>query len=421
MVTLYNGDKEIKIEVWDESYSYEAIMGEDTLTLYFSHPGYLEIPVGSWCDFYGKRYSLKKDSNFKKNGERNYEYILVLETAKADTMLWKVLHTVDRNIKFSYTAKAHEHLRLLVENLNRRDTGWKVGGCIEGTEKVINYNHTYILDALNQLADTYETEWQITEENNIKTVHLRKVEYNKENPLKLSYGKGHGFKVGVGRESGDIPPEIIFVETSDRNIDYSTYGAKNLLLPKSKTLVYEGRTYKTDADGTCVMRADKELTTAKEDSLDCTAIYPSRVGTVSSVIEVNKDKNFFDFIDKDIPEDLNFEDCLIAGENMTIVFQTGMLTGKEFEVKYIHEAKDQKAARRFEIVPQEIDGITMPEPEVWRPKAGDTYAVFGIQLPKAYICNDSTQTGASWEAFKEAAKYLFVTNVFSPKFHPKFR
>jgi len=56
---------------------------------------------------------------------------------------------------------------------------------------------------------------------------------------------------------------------------------------------------------------------------------------------------------------------------------------------------------------REIDGITMPEPEVWRPKAGDTYAVFGIQLPKAYICNDSTQTGASWEAFKEAAKYLY--------------
>lgn len=408
---LYNGDKEIKIEVKDESYSYEAIMGEDTLTLYFSHPGYLEIPVGSWCDFYGKRYSLKKDSNFKKNGERNFEYTLILETGKADTMLWKVRHTVDRSIKFSYTAKAHEHLRLLVENLNRRSTGWKVGNCIEGTEKVINYNHTYILDALNQLADTYETEWQITEETvngkQIKTIHLCKVEYNKENPLKLSYGKGHGFKVGVGRESGDIPPEIILVETSDRNIDYSTYGAKNLLLPKSKTLVYEGRTYKTDADGTCVMRVDKELTTAKEESLNCTAIYPSRVGTVSSVIEVNKENNFFDFVDKDIPEELNFEDCLIAGETMTVIFQTGMLTGKEFEVKYIHEAKDKKEARRFEIVPQEIDGITMPEPEVWRPKVGDTYAVFGMQLPKAYICNDSTQTGASWEAFKEAAKYLY--------------
>lgn len=411
MVTLYNDDKEIKIEVKDESYSYEAIMEECSLTLYFDYPGYLEIPVGSWCDFYGKRYSLKRDSNFKKNGERNFEYTLILETGEADAMLWKVRHTVDRSIKFSYTAKPHEHLRLLVENLNRRSTGWKVGDCIEGTEKVINYNHTYILDAFNQLAELYETEWQIIEETvegkQIKTIHLRKVEYNKENPLKLSYGKGHGFKVGVGRTSGDIPPEIILVETTDRNIDYSTYGSKYLLLPKNKTLVYEGRTYKTDADGTCVMRADKELTTAKEDSLDCTAIYPSRVGTVSSVIEVNKENNFFDFVDKDIPEELNFEDCLIAGETMTVIFQTGMLTGKEFEVKYIHEAKDKKEARRFEIVPQEIDGITMPEPEVWRPKVGDTYAVFGMQLPKAYICNDSTQTGASWEAFKEAAKYLY--------------
>ena len=411
MITLYNGSEEIKLEVKDESYSYEAIMEECSLTLYFDYPGYLEIPVGSYCDLYGKRYFLKKDSSFKKNGERNFEYTLILETGIYDTMLWKVRNTLDRRIKFPYTAKPNEHLRLLVENLNRRGIGWKIGDCIEGTEKVINYSHTYIHDALNQLADMYETEWEITEETvngkQIKTIHLRKVEYNKENPLKLSYGKGHGFKVGVGRQFGEIPPEIILVDTTDRNIDYSTYGAKNLLLPKDKTLVYEGRIYKTDVDGTCVMRADKELTTAKEDSLDCTAIYPSRVGTVSAVIEVNKENNFFDFVDKDIPEELNFEDCLIAGETMTVIFQTGMLTGKEFEVKYIHEAKDKKEARRFEIVPQEIDGITMPEPEVWRPKVGDTYAVFGIQLPKAYICNDSTQTGASWEAFKEAAKYLY--------------
>jgi hypothetical protein len=409
MIILYSGNKEIKLDVKDESYSYEAIMAEDTLNLYLSYPGYLEIPVGTWCDFYGKRYSLKKDSNFKKKGERNFEYTLILETAKADAMMWKVRHIADNSIKFAYTAKAHEHLRLLVENLNRRDMGWKVGDCIEGTDKVINYNHTYILDALNQLADTYETEWQITG----KTVHLRKVEYNKNNPLKLSYGKGHGFKVGVGRESGDIPPEIVLVETSDRNINYSTYGAKYLLLPKSKTFHYEGRTYITDADGTSVMRADKSIVTGKEDSLDCTAIYPSRIGTVSSVIEVNKETNFYDFVDSDIPNDLDFKKCLIAGETMTVIFQTGTLTGKEFEVKYIHEpilkenGEIEKAGRRFEIVPQEIDGITMPEPDVWHPKTGDTYAVFGIQLPNSYICNDEEQTGASWEVFKEAAKYLF--------------
>ena len=90
MIILYSDNKEIKLDVKDESYSYEAIMAEDTLNLYFSYPGYLEIPVGTWCDFYGKRYSLKKDSNFKKKGERNFEYTLILETAKADAMMWKV-------------------------------------------------------------------------------------------------------------------------------------------------------------------------------------------------------------------------------------------------------------------------------------------------------------------------------------------
>lgn len=419
MITLHNGSETIELLTDDNSYSYEAVMGEDTLTLYFSHPGYLNVPVGSWCEFYGKRYSLKKDSNFKKNGERNYSYTLVLETSKADTELWKIRNTVDNRIKFPYTAKPKEHLKLIVDNLNRRSSGWVIGKCIDGTEKLINYNHTVCLDALSQLAETYETEYQITETViegvHTKTVHLKKVEYNKDNSLTLSYGKGHGFKTGVGRESGDIPPEIILVETTDRNIDYSKYGAKELLMPKSQTIRYDGtrfegeegfnasasRTYKTDEYGTSVMRADRELTTSKEDSLDCTEIYPSRVGTVSKVATVDAEKHFYDFYDNDIPGNLNFENCLIEGEKMTVIFQSGMLSGKEFEVKYTH------VGRKFEIVPQEIDGITMPDGGVWMPEVGDKYAVFGIQLPEAYISDNATRTGASWDVFREAVKYLY--------------
>lgn len=428
MITLHNGNETIELLNNDDSYSYEAIMGEDTLTLYFSHPGYLDIPVGSWCEFYGKRYSLKKDSNFKKNGERNYEYILILETSKADTKLWKIRNMVDNRIKFSYTAKPKEHLKLIVDNLNRRSSGWVMGECIEGTEKMINYNHTYILDAINQLSETYETECQITETViegvHTKAVHLKRVEYNKDNPLTLSYGKGHGFKTGVGRESGEIPPEIILVETTDRNIDYSKYGAKELLMPKSQTIRYDGthfegedgfnadiaRTYKTDEYGTAVMRADRELITAKEDSLDCTEIYPSRIGTVSDVFTVvEKGNTFYDFKDKDIPASLDFSQYRIDGEKATVIFQSGMLSGKEFELEQTDKALTGyvHSERRFKLVSQEIDGITMPDGDVWMPKVGDKYAVFGIQLPDAYICNNATRTGASWDVFKEVVKYLF--------------
>lgn len=409
MITLYNGNEKIILPVTDDSYSYNSVMGENSLTLYFSSEKYIKIPVGSYCDFAGERYSLKKDSNFTKEGTRKYEYTLLLETDQSDLKLWKIRNTVDNRIKFSYTATPREHLELFVANANRRSSGWKVGECVEGKEVTFEYNHTYILDGLNDFANQIGTEWQIIN----KTVHLQKVEYNKSSPLVLSYGKGNGFKTGVGRESGDIPVEIILVQGTDRNIDFSKYGSKELLLPKSQTLTYEGRTYKSSSDGLSVMRADKALTTGHEDSLDCSEIYPSRVGTVSSVIEVNAEDSLYDFIDNSIPDSLDFEDYLIDGENMTVIFQTGMLSGsdKEFEVKYYHKPTTvqgkTKPGKRFEIVPQEIDGITMPDGKIYTPQPGDSYAVFGIQLPDSYICDNKTQTGASWDMFREAAKFLY--------------
>jgi hypothetical protein len=95
---------------------------------------------------------------------------------------------------------------------------------------------------------------------------------------------------------------------------------------------------------------------------------------------------------------------------MTIIPQSGMLAGREFEVKYVHEAivdaVNDKAARRFEILPQEIDGLTMPG-GVFVPKVGDTYAVFHCMLPAAYICDNTARSGASWDMFRQGVKYLY--------------
>ena len=117
---------------------------------------------------------------------------------------------------------------------------------------------------------------------------------------------------------------------------------------------------------------------------------------------INAEKNFYDFIDLTIPEELNYNDYIIEGETPYIRFQTGMLSGeKEFEFTYKH------AERRFEIVPQEIDGVIMPN-ETFKPEAGiDTYAIFGIAMPDSYLCNNSDKTGASWDMFREAARYLY--------------
>lgn len=406
---IHFNNKEIDILVDTSSYRYTALQNVGTLYLYFASEEFINIPVGAYCIYKNITYYLMDPDDFKKKSSRNFEYTLVMYDIGAILGKYKCRDIVSKRLKFDYTAKPHEHLQLIVDNLNMRDSGWKVGECIEAEEKTINYNHIFCSEALPTIADTFKTEYEI--DPAIKTIHLRKVEYNKGEPLPLEYGKDKGFVPGLGRfnKDGNRPVTILYVQGGEQNIDFSKYGSKELLLPKNQRLEYEGRAYVSDAEGLYIKRADTTLTDVQEDSLDCSHISPKRVGSVSNVVVSDKEKNFYDFIDSSIPDDLNFEDYVIEGNNMTVIFQSGMLAGsnKEFEVKYVHKE------RKFLITPQEIDGQIMPN-DIYKPNLGDKYAVFGIQLPDAYICNNSTKEGASWDMFREAAKYLYENE--DPKF-----
>lgn len=406
---IHFNNKEIDILVDTSSYRYTALQNVGTLYLYFASEEFINIPVGAYCIYKNITYYLMDPDDFKKKSSRNFEYTLVMYDIGAILGKYKCRDIVSKRLKFDYTAKPHEHLQLIVDNLNMRDSGWKVGECIEAEEKTINYNHIFCSEALPTIADTFKTEYEI--DPAIKTIHLRKVEYNKDEPLPLEYGRDKGFVPGLGRsnQDGNRPVTILYVQGGEQNIDFSKYGSKELLLPKNQRLEYEGRTYVSDAEGLYIKRADTTLTDVQEDSLDCSHISPKRVGSVSNVVVSDKENNFYDFIDSSIPDDLNFEDYVIEGNNMTVIFQSGMLAGsnKEFEVKYVHKE------RKFLITPQEIDGQIMPN-DIYKPNLGDKYAVFGIQLPDAYICNNSTKEGASWDMFREAAKYLYENE--DPKF-----
>lgn len=404
---IHFNNKEIDILVDTSSYRYTALQNVGTLYLYFASEEFINIPVGAYCIYKNITYYLMNPDDFKKKSSRNFEYTLVMYDIGAILSKYKCRDIVSKRLKFDYTAKPHEHLQLIVDNLNMRDSGWKVGECIEAEEKTINYNHIFCSEALPTIADTFKTEYEV--DPAIKTVHLRKVEYNKSEPLPLEYGKDKGFVPGLGRsnQDGNRPVTVLYVQGGEQNIDFSKYGSKELLLPKNQRLEYEGRIYVSDADGLYIKRADTTLTDVQEDSLDCSNIYPKRVGSVSDIIVSDEEKNFYDFVDSSIPDDLNFEDCLIEGNTMTVIFQSGMLAGKEFEVKYVHKE------RKFLITPQEIDGQVMPN-DIYKPNLEDKYAVFGIQLPDAYICNNSTKEGASWDMFREAAKYLYENE--DPKF-----
>lgn len=389
----------------DESYRYRSIMGEHTLTLYFSLPTYTEIPTGAWCEFQGERYTLNQPAKVVKHNTQHFEYTLTMDSEGANLRNYKFRNPNDKTLKFPFTASPRYHIQILVDCLNSspsfgggRGEDWLVGNCIEAPEKLISYNHNNCLEALDMIAKAFETEYEIIG----KTIHLHKVEYFKNNPLPLQYGKGKGFKTGVSRTTEQSRITRLYVQGGERNIDRSKYGNKELLLPKSQEYVYEGVTFVSDDKGLSIaIKNAQNNGFVNEQSLDLSHIYPKRKGTISAVFEVDKTKHFYDFTDTTIPQALNFWDMRINGEKMLIYFESGMLSGREFEVqKYDHTQK------RFQLVPKEEDGVTMPN-DIFKPAVGNQYSVYNMQMPNAYISDNATKSGASWEMMKEACKYLY--------------
>ena len=385
----------------DNSYRYKAIMGENTLSLYYSLPEFVAIPTGAYCDYKNERYFLLKPGNFKQNHSRSYEYTLTLDSYqsllkevkfKFFTMNAGVVDS-PYELKFSLTLPPAGFAQLICDNMNIAEgtTAWTVGSCIESDPVCIDFNHNYCREVLDKLVDAFKTEYEI--EN--KTLNIGKVEKQKDNPVPLKYGYNCGLIPGTSRSGSSDKKAItrLFIEGSDRNIDRSVYGSATLHMPVNHTINYMGVDYVTDATGTYIERANFTGRVV-EDSLDVSKIYPKRVGTVSEVVLVNAEKCLYDIIDTDIPETLDYSQQLIAGETMTIIFQTGLLAGKEFEVKYIH------ADRRFELVPITENGLNYPDGALI-PEAGDTYCVFHCMLPAQYV------TSAETDALNEAVKFLY--------------
>jgi hypothetical protein len=402
----------------DTSVIQKTLQGQDTMTLAFTLATYYEFAIGTTIQYNGTTYTMNVPASVKKIHTQHYDYTLTLEAPQGQLSKYKFRDFQEASLgrlDFHYTARPHEHLQMLVDNLNARDTGWAIGECIDATETLVTYSYTDCLSALKTIADTFRTEWEIVG----KTISLHKVEYYKSDPLPLSYGQGAGFLTGVTRTSQTQPTNLLFSQGGERNILLSEYGSKILHFPKKQTIGFNGTYFEDETDYTTTnarvyIASDDGLyirnfmhtpsASSVEESLDLTNIYPKRTGTITSVVIKNAAGYLVDIIDTSIPDTLNYNNYLMDEQTMTLIFESGMLAGKEFGCTYRH------TDRTFLIVSQNIDGIPMPDTvdgTGYMPAVGDTYSLYGMNMPTEYIGNNNTKSGAEWDMFREAVRYLY--------------
>lgn len=424
MISIYdvNNNLILNAEVSDDSYIYSELKGEWYAFVRFSTATYTPIPVGSYFDFYGVRYMLFSPHNITIVNRANFEYEATFYTSSHLLKLVKMRDIVQaqngtfggsNRISFDFTARPQEHLKMIVDCLNKRAaewniSTWSIAECINDTEKLITYDSTYCWDALEDLAEAFDTEFQVMQ----NTISLKKVEYNKNAPLSLCYGKGNGLLSGIKRSNdGDAEIGILYVQGGDRNIIQSEYGNKYLLLPPAGTGIgYDGQYFNQEAgyDETkakfYVVSSDRlyireagnlnMLGQWREDTIDCSGIYPSHTCTVSAVSVDSQGCYNVTLSQADSAVAPYFVNNRIPDTYETVIFQTGELAGREFQVNPLN------GGMTLQIIEADMDGVTMPSGS-FIPAVGDTLNVYNITLPQQYV------TDAQIEMFKKAVKHMF--------------
>lgn len=408
-LALPNGAKRTILPL-EGSYERKAIMEIALLTIKWTTENFVEFPIGTRTTYRGTTYTLHTEPKVKKVHSRLYEYDITLEAPESDLARLKFKFPADGRLQFSLTAKPQEFIRYIVDNLNERGTQrWQGITSLpaDTSEKTLTFNHNTLIEALKSVCEAFKTEWSAE----AGVLSLGAVEFEKQSPITLAYGKGKGLLPGLVRtDTGKVAPlGRMYVQTTTRNIPES-YQRKTLKLA-SGTWHFNGTTF-TNApttDSTAyyttenyVELANKAVISA-EASTEISDIYPKRVGVVSQVFKLERATRktangkdsatsiLFDFIDT--TNEVDYKAHIIKGETAKLIFQSGACAGREFEFQYKHEEK------RFLLVPLSTDDTIFPS-ETFPIAVGDKYAVFGIELPNQYI------TAAETEAAKAAVATL---------------
>ena len=400
MIEIYGRDNNLKcrIEPGNNSQQDKTLGGDNLLSLSFVHYSFVQLDVNDYCEFEGERYWLQERYLPTKKSEGEWSYDVKLYGIESLIKRLLVLKNPDgeNEAVFTLTAPAAEHVRLIVGSINAgmgNSTNWKMGAVMATENLTIDYNGTYCDEGLRLVAEAAKTEWWVEGQ----TVNVCRCEHGEE--LTLRYPESI---TQLERDTADGAKFYtrLFPMGSSRNIDRAKYGSVRLQLPG-------GRKYVD-------MNVDKYGIFHHYEEAAFSAIYPRRVGTVSEVRETtvkgNDGKPFKIYWFKDGELPFNPNEYEIGGLVKHVVFQSGELNGRDFEVNY------HAGSQEFEIITTwpYSDDIQLPGGTLV-PKAGDKYILWNIRMPDEYYGLAEQEFLAAVEAFN--AKHCIDTSVYKCPTH----
>lgn len=428
-----NGVELIDAPVTSSAVRKRVLMGDNYVSLPFSHDTYIDFAPGSYIIYNGLKFEIidaDKNRPTRNATTGGWDYTLQFDDQERHMtraiVFW--LSQKPREAVFHDTTDLQSFGNLIVENMNAfvPAKNWKMRDLSdelkEGT-KLVSFNGDTCWNAVNTISETFDVEWW-TEQS--------------EGYIYLCFGK-----LEIGTEEDFVEGDVITSIPSRRGDD-SNYGTRFYVFGSTRNLTEDygqadqGGTTNHVSEIRLRLPGGQEYIDARPDMVwnDVVEkfvvfedIYPKNTDTVTSVEKVKRQTDSGTEYEARViyAKDTPFLPTdLIPGETLQAVITSGALSGRTFDIQLGAAFDDPDTwnpetnpfDRKFEIV---ADVETTGEQEIIIPndnldiEPGNTFVLTGIKLPGARIGEaeqELLEAGTTWaqKNSKDTSVYDCPTN-----------
>lgn len=328
----------------------KRLMAEHNLVFNFATVAPIEIQIGDKLTYKNEVMTINNVPEVKR--DHKLEYTFVFEGVRHN--LERFLLRDEGALTFDYLNDLHGFMFMFLESLNSVDSGWTLGEVEDVEPFAVSFDKVDHFTALNMICEGAKCEWQMK---------------GKEMSIKKTVGKFRNYPLSYGKDNGLYSITRKRIENG-RIVTraYAVGGSNNL--PASypyKEFTMDG--YKEDP--VAIQKYGLREGAFKDEE-----IYPKRTGAVTEVTKIND--NQYTISDSSIDFDMN--SLRIDGQDIYIIFKSGMLNGQQFKVlSYAHTSK----TIRYE-ANKDNNGNLVPFGATLA-AVGDKYTLIGLRMPQSYI------------------------------------
>lgn len=375
------------------------LMSDDYIEVKFSLSTPIILEVGACCRISnddgtsGGRFYLTGPYSPDYNSETGgYDYQVKFEKhymLLKNRILKYAPTTGSQEVAFDLTATIKVHADVIISNLTQM--GFTYDGLAtkytcsidDGftDSQYISYSQTSVLDAIQSIADAFDTEWWFED----SVLHFGKCEFTADNTFQIGKnvatmsdtGNGNSYSTRIIAFGSDRNLPTNYRETSGE-VSVDGIVQKRLMLPESTggyIDIYKGKTKAAIVEEVAVFEDIYPRTGCKVSAVETYEIEDDEGTKITCYrVKIYKDKEG-DFVFS--------KDYLLSGKTLMLKFNSGKLGGMEFEVSFNPKglSEDKDEAQLYELIRNEDYGLYLPN-ETLLPAVGDECTLYNWDSTK---------------------------------------